>query len=234
MMSIPSGTFTMGSPTSELQRDSDEDPQHKVTVPAFYLGKYPVTQAQWQAIMGSNPSSFKGANRPVENINWNEAVEFCQKLSQKSGKEYRLPSEAEWEYACRAGTTSPFYFGETITPKIANYAGISSYGSGPQGDYREQTTEVGSFPPNAFGLYDMHGNVWEWCQDTWHDDYTGAPKDGSAWINENDNYSRILRGGSWFDIPRSCRSADRSRDDPGDRNYYFGFRLALVAPSTLQ
>lgn len=234
MVLIPGGTFPMGSPTRELERDDDEGPQHQVTVTAFYLGKYPVTQAQWAAMMGTNPANFKGMNRPVETISWNEAVEFCRKLSEKSGKEYRLPSEAEWEYACRAGTTTPFYFGKTITPKLANYRGTLTYGSASKGEYREQTTEVGSFPPNAFGLYDMHGNVWEWCQDSWHDNYKGAPTDGSAWINESGNNSRrVLRGGSWRSAPWPCRSADRNREDPGDRSSILGFRVALVASSPL-
>ena len=225
MVLISGGTFTMGSPSNELKRDDDEGPQHEVTIPAFYLGKYQVTQAQWEAIMGSNPSNFTGANLPVERVSWNEAVEFCQKLSQKSGKDYRLPSEAEWEYACRAGTTTPFYFGETVTPKLVNYDGNYTYGSAPKGKYKEQTTDVGSFPPNAFGLYDMHGNVWEWCQDTWHNNYEGAPTNGSAWINEDD--SRLLRGGCWDSYPRVCRSADRRRRSPSFRNDIIGFRLVL-------
>lgn len=232
LVKIPGGTFTMGSPTNELERVDREGPQHKVTVPSFFLGKYQVTQTQWEAIMESNPSRFKGANRPVEQVSWNEAVEFCQKLSQKSGKKYRLPSEAEWEYACRARTTTPFYFGETITPKIANYDGTSTYSSGPKGEYRKQTTEVGTFPPNAFGLYDMHGNVWEWCQDHWHYNYKGAPTNGSAWINENDNVSpRIRRGGSWFFDPRLCCSAYRLGSDPESRNYDIGFRVVCSVPS---
>jgi formylglycine-generating enzyme required for sulfatase activity/tRNA A-37 threonylcarbamoyl transferase component Bud32 len=232
MIAIPGGTFTMGSPANELERFKDESPQHSVTVPAFYLGKYPITQAQWQAIMGSNPSRFQGANRPVESISWNEAIEFCQKLSQATGRAYRLPSEAEWEYGCRAGTTTPFYFGETITTDLANYDGKYTYGSAPKGQYREQTTKVGSFPPNAFGLYDLHGNVWEWCQDTWHENYNGAPTNGSAWVSENDNDSRTLRGGSWNSRPRNCRSASRVRLSPGLRNFSFGFRVALSASRT--
>lgn len=233
MVSVPGGTFTMGSAASELKRQSDESPQRKVTVPSFYLGKYPVTQAQWQAIMGSNPSRFKGVNRPVETVSWNEAIEFCRKLSQKTGREYRLPSEAEWEYACRAGITTPFHFGSTITPELANYKGTYTYGSGPKGQYREQTTEVGSFPPNAYGLHDMHGNVWEWCQDTGHNNYNGAPTDGSAWIDKNDNNYRVIRGGSWSDDPRDCRSANRGWSNPGVRDDYEGFRVASVALNTL-
>lgn len=131
--------------------------------------------------MGNNPSRFKGEKRPVERVSWKDAVEFCQKLSALTGETYRLPSEAEWEYACRAGTTTPFYFGKTITSDLVNYDGNYPYGSGPKGTYRKETTEVGQFPPNAFGLYDMHGNVQEWCADTYHDSYQGAPTDGSVW-----------------------------------------------------
>ncbi|MFN9401072.1 MAG: formylglycine-generating enzyme family protein, partial [Dolichospermum sp.] len=144
--------FIMGSPENEAERNSDEGPQHQVTVPSFFMGKYELTQAQYQAIMGSNPSRFPGNNRPVERVSWNNAVTFCEKLSQKTQKNYRLPSEAEWEYACRAGTTTPFYFGESITSELVNYNGNYTYGSAPKGQYRQQTTDVGSFPPNAFGL----------------------------------------------------------------------------------
>jgi eukaryotic-like serine/threonine-protein kinase len=174
MMAIPGGRFLMGSPETEVQRYSSESPQHEVTVAPFFLGKYAVTQAQWRAVaalpkverdLDAAPSYFKGANRPVEGVSWYDAVEFCQRLSQASGRKYRLPSEAEWEYACRAGTTTPFHFGETITAELANYDGNSTSANAPKGKYRNQTTNVGSFPPNSFGLYDMHGNVWEWCAD---------------------------------------------------------------------
>ena len=184
MAAIPGGTFMMGSPENEAKRRYSENPQHQVTVPGFFMGKYPVTQAQYQAIMGNNPSLFKGSNRPVECVSWDNAVAFCEKLSQITGKTYRLPSEAEWEYACRAGTTTPFHFGETITTDLANYNGNFTYGQGPKGVYRSQTREVGSFGvANNFGLYDMHGNVWEWCQDNRHSNYEGAPTDGSAWLD---------------------------------------------------
>ncbi|WP_242072348.1 bifunctional serine/threonine-protein kinase/formylglycine-generating enzyme family protein [Microcoleus sp. FACHB-68] len=228
MVSIKGGRFLMGSPETEEGRYGYESPQHRVTVQPFFLGKYPVTQAQWQSVMGNNPANSKGNNRPVENVSWNDAVEFCQKLSQKTGRNYRLPSEAEWEYACRAGITTPFYFGETITPDLANYDGIYIYASGPQGQCRKQTTDVGSFPPNAFGLYDMHGNVWEWCQDVWHENYNGAPSDGSAWEIGGDSKYRLRRGGSWNLNPAYCRSALRIRYGPNFRNYHFGFRVALV------
>ncbi len=232
MVQIPGGTFTMGSPAGEKQRDNDESPQHRVTVPSFYMGRYEVTQAQYQAVMGKNPSNFKGNKRPVEKVSWNDAVEFCKKLSQKTGRTYRLPSEAEWEYACRAGSSTPFYFGETITPDLVNYNGNSPYGSAPKGEYRQQTTDVGIFPPNAFGLYDMHGNVYEWCQDTWHDNYNGAPTDGSAWIDNQNSY-RLLRGGSWFNNSGYCRSANRGRDYPDDIGNNDGFRVVLEVAGSI-
>ncbi|MDZ8239968.1 MAG: SUMF1/EgtB/PvdO family nonheme iron enzyme [Nostoc sp. ChiQUE01a] len=231
MVEILAGSFKMGSPPDENGRTNSEEPQQIVNVPAFFMGKFEVTQEQYQQIMGSNPSRFQGAKRPVEKVSWNDAVEFCKKLSQKTGHEYRLPSEAEWEYACRAGTTTPFHFGETITTDLANYYGNDTYAFAPKGKYRQETTEVGSFPLNAFGLYDMHGNVWEWCQDTWHDSYKGAPSNGSAWIN-NDNQNRMLRGGSWFYSPQECRSASRLSYDKAGRgnfNYDIGFRVACTA-----
>ncbi|MBE9207475.1 SUMF1/EgtB/PvdO family nonheme iron enzyme [Nostoc sp. LEGE 06077] len=238
MVAIPGGKFLMGSPESELERRDSESPQHNVTVPPFFMGKFPVTQAQWQAVaaldkvnidLDPNPSHFKGANRPVECVSWDHAVEFCARLSKKTGKTYRLPSEAEWEYACRAGTTTPFYFGETITTELANYDGNYTYGSAPKGEYREQTTEVGKFPANPFGLFDMCGNVREWCQDEWHNNYNDAPTDGSAWLIENDNQFLCLRGGSWADDPANCRSAYRY--DDYDRDYindFIAFRLVCT------
>ncbi len=210
MVAIPQGTFRMGSPQNEPERYNNEDLQHKVTVPAFFMGKYPVTQAQWQVVAGlpqverelkPDPSNFKGADRPVEQVFWLDAVEFCQRLSQLTGKEYRLPTEAEWEYACRAGTTTPFHFGGTITPELANYNWWGSYNKieiTKNKDF-EGTTPMGQFGvANAFGLYDMHGNVWEWCADQWHSNYEGAPADGSAWIDEtrSGQTSYVLRGGS--------------------------------------
>ena len=223
MVEIPGGTFIMGSPENEAGRDSDESPQHQVTVPSFFMGKYELTQAQYQAIVGSNPSRFKSNNRPVERVSWNDAVKFCEKLSQKTGKNYKLPSEAEWEYACRAGTTTPFYFGESITPELVNYNGNYTYASAPKGQYRQQTTDVGSFPPNAFGLYDMHGNVWEWCQDDYINSYNNAPTDGSALTGRSS--TKLLRGGSWSNNPESCRSAYRLNYNLVNYNYSIGFRV---------
>jgi formylglycine-generating enzyme required for sulfatase activity/uncharacterized caspase-like protein len=230
MVSIPAGSFKMGSPPGQRGRSENEEPQHTVNVPSFFMGKFEVTQEQYQQVMGKNPSYFEGAKRPVEQVSWNDAVEFCKKLSQKTGRTYRFPSEAEWEYACRAGTTTPFHFGETITTELANYNGGYPYASAPKGKNRGQTTEVGSFPPNAFGLYDMHGNVWESCADTWHSNYKGAPSDGSAWI-DNDNPLRVLRGGSWFSSPKLCRSASRSIIDRAGRDSIgslIGFRVVCA------
>ncbi len=218
MVEIPGGTFIMGSPEEEKGRHNNEKPQHEVTVPSFYMGKFAVTQVQWQQVaalpqverkLKPEPSKFKGNDLPVEQVSWYDVVEFCARLSQATGKKYRLTSEAEWEYACRAGTTTPFYFGKTITTDLANYNGNYTYANEPKGKYRQETTRVGSFPPNTFGLYDMHGNVWEWCADTWHDNYQGAPIDGSAWIIGGTDKLSPTRGGSWGDNPIVCRSACR-------------------------
>lgn len=227
MAAIPGGTFMMGLPDDEEGRWDYERPQHQVTVPSFFMGKYPVTQAQYQAIMGTNPSDFNGSNRPVERVIWNDAIAFCEKLSQRIGKNYRLPSEAEWEYACRAGTTTPFHFGETITTDLANYDGNFTYGGGIKGIYRKETTEVGSFGvANNFGLYDMHGNVWEWCEDSWHSSYKGAPTDGSAWLDTEENTnSKLLRGGSWLHDPGLCRSAYRNYINLDSYYDDIGFRV---------
>jgi formylglycine-generating enzyme required for sulfatase activity len=251
MVAIPSGKFMMGSPESEPDRWEDESPQHAVTVEPFFIGKYLVTQDQWRTIastsriereLNPNPSDFKGDdNRPVENVSWEEAVEFCQRLSLKTGRDYRLPTEAEWEYACRAGSITPFHFGETITTDLANYRGVDdenlnwsgSYGKGIKGIYRQETTPVDTFPPNAFGLYDMHGNVWEWCLDHWHNSYQNAPVDGSTWISNDNNAERVVRGGSWGNDPRDCRSATRTCDTPGLRSFNIGFRVVCEIPRTL-
>ena len=232
LVAIPGGTFMMGS--SEGEGTDDEKPQHQVTVQPFFMCKYPVTQAQWKAIaslpkverdLKPEPSRFTGDNRPVEQVSWYDAVEFCKRLSFATGREYRLPSEAEWEYACRAGTTTPFYFGETITSELANYNASNIYVDEPKGEYRKETTPVEKFPPNAFGLYDMHGNVWEWCADTCHGNYDNAPTDGSAWITEKSN-AVVVRGASWFDLPYYCRSAYRFVDYGRDgSNNNVGFRV---------
>ncbi|MEH2226729.1 caspase, EACC1-associated type [Nostoc sp.] len=238
MVAIPGGKFLMGSPENEPERSDYESPQHTVTVQPFFMGKFPVTQSQWAVVaalkkvsidLNPEPSNFKGNNRPVEGVSWDDAIEFCARLSNKTGKTYRLPSEAEWEYACRAGTTTPFYFGETITTELANYNGNYIYGAGAKGEYREQTTDVGKFSPNPFGLFDMHGSILEWCQDAWHENYNGAPADGSVWISDNAD-DRLLRGGSWYYAPRYCRSAYRFRNARGGWDYDVGFRVVVAAP----
>ena len=240
LMLIPAGEFIMGAPKSEPESKDNERPQHRVQLSSFLLGRYPVTQAQWSVVAGyervdrdldPDPSTFKGDNRPVEKVSWEDAQEFCKRLSVATGKDYRLPSEAQWEYACRAGTETPFHFGETISPELANYEGRSTYGDGSKGEFRQETTEVGSFPANDWGLHDMHGNVWEWCEDDWHSNYNGAPEDGSAWVESNrTEASRLLRGGSWDLDPRNCRSAYRYDSPRVDRHYLIGFRVCCVPP----
>jgi formylglycine-generating enzyme required for sulfatase activity len=283
MALIPSGSFLMGSPEDEPGRSKTEGPQHEVTLAAFWMARTPITQAQWRTVAGwqpvlrhlePDPSRFKGANRPVEQVSWLDAMEFCHRLSQRTDKKYTLPSEAQWEYACRAGSTTPFHFGPTISTEVANYDGHYTYGQGSQGIYRKQTIDVASFPANDWGLHDMHGNVWEWCLDEWHDDYEGAPTDGSAWM-EGDSLGespaaccaadrgtsfpgsaarlaaatpartsaatsssvsasvasdarRLLRGGSWYDHPRFCRSAYRGLDRPVIRDNNIGFRVCCL------
>lgn len=231
MVEVPSGTFTMGSSSSEAQRDSDEDPQHKVNIESFYLGKYEVTQAQYQAIMGNDPSNFKGDNLPVEQVSWNEAIEFCKKLSARTRKTYRLPSEAEWEYAARAGTTTPFAFGETINTNIVNYDGNYPYGQAAKGEYRQKTIVVGSLGvANAFGLYDLQGNVWEWCQDIYQPNYNGAPTNGKAWEQTTDDNYRVLRGGSWNGSGKDCSSTLRNFSVSDFLVFDLGFRIVLAQP----
>ncbi len=247
MAYIPAGEFWMGEPDDEFQ--------HFVTVPQFFMGKYPVTQAQWLAVMGDkNTSNFQddfdkngdALKRPVERVLWNDAQEFCKKLSERTRKLYQLPSEAQWEYACRAVVPEekgealtkaiwnekyhqPFHFGETISTEIANYDGNYTYGKGSKGEYRKQTTPVDYFGiANRFGLCEMHGNVREWCLDHWHSTYENAPTDGSAWIEGGDSGLRVNRGGSWINAPRICRSAYRLNPIPGDRFNSIGFRVVCV------
>ena len=237
LVQVPGGKFLMGSPEGEGY--DDERPQHEVTIDQVWLGQYPVTQAQYEAVVGRNPATFRlGANHPVETVSWHDAVAFCQRLTELTELAFRLPSEAEWEYACRAGTTTPFHFGPTITTDLANYRGTDwdyggqtisgSYGSGPKGVYREQTTPVGLFPPNAFGLYDMHGNVWEWCADHYHDSYEGAPTDNTPWLSSDERTSRLLRGCAWYNPPQLCRSSCRLNFSPVSRSYSFGFRVVSL------
>jgi formylglycine-generating enzyme required for sulfatase activity len=240
MAPIPAGEFLMGSCGSLTSED--EIPQHLVRVNGFSIGKYPITQEQWRVVatnlpkierdLEPNPSHHRGYLRPVEQVSWHEAMEFCARLSAHASCSYRLPTEAEWEYACRAGTTTPFHFGEELTPELANYLGV---GFG----FEAQTTDVCSFPANAFGLYDMHGNVWEWCADHWHDSYGEKPEalkgDGNTpWTSSNTDECRLLRGGSWVIDPRDCRSAYRNYVIPDFRNFSVGFRVvAEVGGCTL-
>ncbi len=252
MLHIPAGRFTMGSPPDEPERHQDEGPQHQVELRDFFLSRIPITQAQWLVVAGWQPLSgeepwlrelhpdpvsklndaerFLGHERPVVNVSWAEAMEFCRRLSLRTGKHYTLPSEAQWEYACRAGTTTPFHFGETISPELANFNGNYTYREGQKGVCREQTTDAGSFPANAWGLHDMHGNVWEWCADHWHDNYNKAPADDRPWINKKagDDSIRLLRGGSWFYFPGNCRSAARYGVHPGYRRSNVGFRVCCL------
>jgi formylglycine-generating enzyme required for sulfatase activity len=255
MVRINGGTFTMGSPANEPERDDDEV-QHRVTVSSFYMGKYEVTQKEYQEVMGTNPSYFKGDNLPVEQVSWYDAVEYCNKRSQREGltpaytidknqrdpnnfhkfddekwtvtwnktaNGYRLPTEAEWEYACRAGTTTPFSTGNNITTNQANYCGNGPYNNNAKGTYRKKTTEVGSFKPNAWSLYDMHGNVSEWCWD-WYGDYSSGSQIDPVGVLSGS--IRVARGGSWTSHGQVLRSADRAGDAPSFRyDGNIGFRL---------
>jgi formylglycine-generating enzyme required for sulfatase activity len=217
MVAIPAGAFLMGSLKS--QGYEDECPQHRVALAPFWMGKYPVTQEQWKAVMGKELRwRFPGVpRRPADRISWHDGVAFCQRLSKQTGCAYSLPSEAQWEYACRAGTT-----------ELANYNGLHRYLDEPEGIYRHVSTEVGSFPPNAFGLYDMHGNVFEWCADPWHENYVGAPTDGREWEAGGETSYRVARGGSWHEPPGVCRSALRIKFALGDGEDYMGLRVVAL------
>ncbi|MBF2013980.1 MAG: formylglycine-generating enzyme family protein [Rivularia sp. T60_A2020_040] len=244
MVSIPGGNFKMGSPGDEKVSQENERPEHLVNIKPFFIGKYPITQAQWKYVanlpinqreLELEPSYFKGDNLPVERVSWYDAQEFCLRLSRETGRIYRLPSEAEWEYACRAKSSTPFHFGKTISTELANYCGEDkningyiykgTYSSELPGIYRQQTTEIGSFFANDFGLYDMHGLVWEWCADYEHEDYLDAPTDGSVWVDNGNEEYRILRGGSWDSFPNLCRSASRFSENLTVRDKEFGFRV---------
>ena len=228
-VSIPAGKFIMGSPQSEPERNANESPQHEVTLSSFYMSKYEVTQAQWKAVMGAdnNPSDFVGDNLPVETVTYAKVLEFINKLNEATQKEYRLPTEAEWEYACRAGTATPFYTGDNITTEQANYKGTMPYNGNNKGKYRGKTTEVGTFAPNAWGLYDMHGNVWEWCSDWYDRNYYDISAEVTDPKGPDDGTERIIRGGSWKTTPQLLRSANRSSDKPVRKDYDCGFRIVL-------
>jgi formylglycine-generating enzyme required for sulfatase activity len=219
MVVVPAGSFQMGTdPQSWYHSDDDEHPQHHVTIPAaFAIGKYPVTQAEYYQIMFNNPSNFAGDTRPVETVSWDDAREFVKRLSARTHQSYRLPSEAEWEYAARAGSTTAWSFGDDVT-KLPLYAWFAD-NSG------QQTHPVGQKLPNALGLFDMHGNVWEWVEDCYQENYQGAPTNGNA-VATGDCASRVLRGGSWDFSPYSLRSANRGRNAPDDRDIDNGFRVA--------
>jgi formylglycine-generating enzyme required for sulfatase activity len=256
MVEIPADSFQMGSNESEVQAaladakryDTGaslelfkvELPKHMVLVSEFYIGRFEVTREQWRQVarlpkvnvdLNEDPSNFKDSWRqPVEQVSWAEAVEFCERLQKKTGRAYRLPTEAEWEYAARASTTSPFAFGETVTPDIVNYHGDYPYSNAPKSVYRGKTVPVGSLGvANAFGLFDMHGNVWEWCQDVWHNTYNGAPTDGSARLSGGNPNFRVVRGGSWFGNGRFCRATHRSWERVDSRVHYNGLRVVVSA-----
>ena len=231
---VPVGSYMMGSRASETGRDDDEGPVHRVTIgEAFAVGVHEVTFAEWDACRRGGGCSHtpddKGwgrGSRPIINVSWEDAQEYVRWLSRETGKRYRLLTESEWEYVARAGTTTPFHYGATITTEQANYNGSYRYGSGRKGIFRRKTMPVSSFPANAFGLHDVHGNVWEWVEDCWHQSYRGAPADGSAWTSGGDCARPVLRGGSWFSTPQNLRSAFRSRYPTGFRIGYVGFRVA--------
>jgi formylglycine-generating enzyme required for sulfatase activity len=247
MILVKGGQFTMGSPTGESSRGKDEV-QHRVTLSDFYLGKFAVTQQEFEEVMDSNPSHFQGQDLPMENVTWFEAVSFCNELSKLEGfipaysitgsgenisvtwnhaaNGYRLPTEAEWEYACRAGTTTPFHTGANITPDQANYYGTYPYNDAPSGRYRESTVPVGRMSPNAWGLHEMHGNVWEWCWD-WYGEYSPGAQTNPA--GSDTGTFRINRGGGWNDFGRHLRSAYRAAHNPENRTFNIGFRLVRNA-----
>jgi formylglycine-generating enzyme required for sulfatase activity len=235
LVHVPEGTFMMGS-----ERYFHEGPVRKVTVSEFCLGRFLVTQSQWQAVIRlpkvnvdlvANPSYFQGHDLPVDSITWPEASEFCARLANHTGRNYRLPSEAEWEYACRATSRTAFSFGETITPRVVNYDDMQPVPKASAGKFRGTTIRTGSLSAaNKFGLHDMHGNLWEWCADEWHENYAGdAPLDGSAWITNPLPGYRTLRGGAWCNWADACRSSERmkGRADETEKLYYIGFRVAL-------
>jgi formylglycine-generating enzyme required for sulfatase activity len=256
LVEIPGGAFQMGTSEADTGKEinevarynsreaaeqwiAQEMPSREVNVPPFLMGRFAITQEQWAVVaswepieseLDADPARFKGDDRPIESISWEDAKEFCARLSHKTGREYCLPTEAEWEYACRAGTTTPFAFGETITPEIVNYDGEYPYANAEQGVNRRETVPVGSLGvANAFGIYDMHGNVWEWCEDVWHSNYTGAPTDGSAWLSGGDSTFWVLRGGSWGNRSIVCRSAGRYWFSPVARVVNIGLRVVVRA-----
>lgn len=231
LVKIPGGKFLMGSSDNEAKIRENETPQHEVNVSTFYLGKFPVTQAQWFALMNNLPQiseEFNGDNLPIVNVYLEKALEFCHKLSNLTNRKFRLPSEAEWEYACRAGTNTPFAFGKTITTDLANFDGTQPFLDISKGEFRNNLTPVRHFKfANNLGLFDMHGNVWEWCADIWHENYKNAPNDGSAWLSGGDQSYCVQRGGSWRDRASNCRSAFRVGDIAHNSDHIVGLRVCL-------
>ena len=225
LLALPGGDLVMGS--AHGSGYEDEELAHRVRLAPFLLGQYPVTQAQWQALMGAHVTRFHGADLPVDSVSWQAAQRLCARLAKRTGRPYRLPSEAEWECACRAGTSTPFSNGPTLTSDVANYSGLFVYASEPVGVYRHHTLPVGSLPANPWGLHDMHGNLWEWCADAWHASYAGAPGDGRARCGRTDEPYRVARGGCWHDVPAVCRSAARLRYRASEGDELVGFRVAL-------
>ena len=242
MVTIPPGRLVMGSPPDEPERRDNEGPQHLVELEGFWMGQTPISQAQWRQVMGTNPSEFQGDRadrdqRPVERVIWEDSMAFCARLRERTGRHYCLPSEAQWEYACRAGTTTPFHCGATLISELANCKATSTYGAAPKGVVRRETSQLDQVPANRWGLLDLHGNVWEWCLDEWHSSYDGAPKDGRAWLESQGTSrrepdgrrgARLLRGGSWRSRPAYCRSASRFLPHPDFRLYGIGFRVCCL------
>jgi formylglycine-generating enzyme required for sulfatase activity len=229
LVRIPAGSFVMGSPDTEADRDASEGPAHPVTISHdFFLGRYEVTQAQWMAVMGANQSRYPDdPRRPAEQVSWGDCQKFCAELTRRTGRTVRLPTEAEWEYAARANTTTPFNVGSTLSSTQANFNGEAPYGDAASGTYLNITTAVGSYKPNGFGLYDTIGNVCEWCQDTFHPSYEGAPTDGSAWMSGAENPDlHVFRGGAYNNDGSNCRSAVRFAGPSDMRAPTLGFRLA--------
>jgi formylglycine-generating enzyme required for sulfatase activity len=228
---VPAGGFVMGSPANEAGRKKSEGPPHRVRIAAsLAVGKYPVTFREWEAFAGRTQSAYRppengwgGGERPVINVSWSDALAYCEWLSISTGHVYRLLSEAEWEYCCRAGATTRYAYGQTISSEQANFNASAHPVAGSKNTFRSRTTPVGQFEPNAFGLADMHGNVSEWTQDSWYDDYTGAPNDGRPWNGLGARH--VLRGGSWYDFPQDLRSAHRAWAVPSERSSNIGFRV---------
>lgn len=240
MIYLPEGTFMMGSTCGESGSQVCEQPQHSVTLGGFFLGKFPITQKQWEIVaqypkvnrdLLLEPSSFKGSDRPVESVSWEDAVEFCDRLTQYTQRPYQLPSEAQWEYACRGGSTTPFCFGPTLTGDLANYMAKRLYAGESSSIYRQETTSVSAFYPNEFGLYDLHGNVWEWCADAWYSNYENASSSGQPLSSSQQETRRVLRGGSWDEDAYHCRCASRYAYHPqGVGVSQIGFRVLINLP----